>query len=128
MPLLLGKPLPPFRAGLCAIAAPARWHQVLGRSLAAGYAWHNMIERVCWICAVGAGMIPFGQYARPKSGLTGAFGLQLGLVDQVIEGHSIGEYGSRNCEAALRVDKPHQLLRSLRRESQLQAVLRRANQ
>ena len=73
-------------------------------------------------------MIPFGQYARPKSGLTGAFGLQLGLVDQVIEGHSIGKYGGRNCEAALRVNEPHQLLRPLRRESQLQAVLRRANQ
>jgi len=60
-----------------------------------------MIQCVSRGIAVCAAMGPGCKEPSPESVLCGALGLEFGLVDQMIEGHSIGEYGSRNGEATL---------------------------
>jgi hypothetical protein len=46
-----------------------------------------VVERVCLISAVCALMVPLGEDPATESGFGDAFGLELGLVDLVIEWH-----------------------------------------
>ena len=81
------KPLSPVRRGFRPVAAAACRHQVFGHRQPAPGARQHVVEGVRLLRAVCALMVPLGEDPATESGFGDAFGLELGLVDLVIEWH-----------------------------------------
>ena len=85
MPLLLSKPFAPVGAGLCAIAALARWHQVLSYRQAAGRPGQDV--------AVLTGLIPIITLLGPKHGSQPTYPVVVTLVLVVVALAALQLYG-----------------------------------
>ena len=85
MPLLLSKPFAPVGAGLCAIAALARWHQVLSYRQAAGHPGQDV--------AVLTGLIPVITLLGPKHGSQPTYPVVVTLVLMVVALAALQLYG-----------------------------------